>query len=69
METRDSHGSVLNDGDSVLVVKDLKVKGSSNTIKRGKVFNNIRLTGKAEEIECRGGKSTLVLKPCFQKKV
>ncbi len=69
METKDSYGRVLNDGDSVQVVKDLKVKGSSASLKRGKVFKNIRLTGKAEEIECRDGKSTLVLKTCFLKKV
>jgi protein PhnA len=69
METKDSNGTTLNDGDSVQVVKDLKVKGSSSTLKRGKVFKNIRLTSKAEEIECRDGKSTLVLKTCFLKKV
>jgi uncharacterized Zn ribbon protein len=38
METKDSYGRVLNDGDSVQVVKDLKVKGSSASLKRGKVF-------------------------------
>jgi len=69
METKDSYGRVLNDGDSVQVVKDLKVKGSSASLKRGKVLKNIRLTGKAEEIECRDGKSSLVLKTCFLKKV
>ena len=69
METKDSNGTVLNDGDSVQVIKDLKVKGSSSTLKRGTVFKNIRLTGKPEEIECRDGKSTLVLKTCFLKKV
>ena len=69
METKDSNGVELLDGDSVQVVKDLKVKGSSTTLKRGKVFKNIRLTDKPEEIECRDGKSTLVLKSCFLKKV
>ena len=69
METKDSNGSTLADGDSVQVIKDLKVKGSSSTLKRGKVFKGIRLTSKAEEIECRDGKSTLVLKTCFLKKV
>jgi len=69
METKDSNGTVLNEGDSVQVIKDLKVKGSSNTLKRGKVFKNIRLTSKNEEIECREGKTTLVLKTCFLKKV
>ena len=69
MEIKDSNGTTLDDGDSVQVIKDLKVKGSSATLKRGKVFKNIRLTSKAGEIECRDGKSTLVLKTCFLKKV
>lgn len=69
MDTKDSNGTVLNEGDSVQVIKDLKVKGSSNTLKRGKVFKNIRLTSKNEEVECREGKTTLVLKTCFLKKV
>jgi len=69
MDTKDSNGTVLNEGDSVQVIKDLKVKGSSSTLKRGKVFKNIRLTSKNEEIECREGKATLVLKTCFLKKV
>ena len=41
---KDSNGNELNDGDSVQVIKDLKVKGSSLTLKQGKVFKNIRLT-------------------------
>ncbi len=69
MDIKDSNGTILNEGDSVQVIKDLKVKGSSNTLKRGKVFKNIRLTSKNEEIECREGKTTLVLKTCFLKKV
>ncbi len=68
MDTKDSNGTALNDGDSVQVIKDLKVKGSSKSLKRGKVFKNIRLTNKSEEIECRDGKTTLVLKTCFLKK-
>ncbi len=47
MEIKDSNGTTLDDGDSVQVIKDLKVKGSSSTLKRGKVFKNIRLTSKA----------------------
>lgn len=68
MAVKDSNGNDLNDGDSVTVIKDLKVKGSSTTLKQGKLFKNIRLTSKDEEIECRDGKSTLVLKTCFLKK-
>ena len=69
MEVKDSNGAVLNEGDSVQLIKDLKVKGSSLSLKRGKVFKNIRLTSKSEEIECREGKATIVLKTCFLKKV
>ena len=69
MTERDSNGNELNDGDSVQVIKDLKVKGSSTTLKQGKVFKSIRLTSKEEEVECREGKGTLVLKTCFLKKV
>ncbi len=68
IQTKDSNGAVLNDGDSVTVIKDLKVKGSSIVIKRGKVMRNIRLTNSEEEVECREGKSTIVLKTCFLKK-
>jgi protein PhnA len=68
MAVKDSNGNDLIDGDSVQVIKDLKVKGSSTTLKQGKLFKNIRLTSKDEEVECRDGKSTLVLKTCFLKK-
>lgn len=68
MATKDSNGNPLNEGDSVHVIKDLKVKGSSITLKRGKLFKNIHLTESEEEVECREGKSTLVLKTCFLKK-
>ncbi|MEL4308437.1 alkylphosphonate utilization protein [Joostella sp. CR20] len=68
MEVKDSNGNVLNDGDSVHVVKDLKVKGMSKTLKRGNVIKNIRLTGSSDEVECRVGKSTIVLKTQYLKK-
>lgn len=68
MAVKDSNGNELNDGDSVKVIKDLKVKGSSSNLKQGKIFKNIRLTSKEGEIEVREGKSTLVLKTCFLKK-
>jgi protein PhnA len=68
METKDSNGNILEDGDSVHVVKDLKVKGMSKTLKRGDVIKNIRLTGSPEEVECRVGKSQIVLKTQFLKK-
>jgi protein PhnA len=69
MSVRDSNGSELEAGDSVQVIKDLKVKGTSSTLKRGTIYKNIRLTNKDEEVECGKGKSTIVLKTCFLKKV
>lgn len=69
METKDSNGNVLNDGDSVSVIKALKVKGSSINLKRGTVFKGIRLTSSPDEVECRQGRTTIVLKTCFLKKV
>ncbi len=67
MEPKDSNGNVLAEGDSVLVIKDLKVKGAE-TLKRGTSFKNIRLTSKAEEVEAGQGRGTIVLKTCFLKK-
>jgi protein PhnA len=67
---RDSNGNVLANGDSVTLIKDLKVKGSSITLKRGTVIKNIRLTDDAQEIECRTDKvKGLVLRAEFMKKV
>ena len=68
MTVRDSNGNELLEGDSVTVIKDLKVKGSSQTLKRGTLFKKIRLSDDAENIECGEGKNTLVLKTCFLKK-
>ena len=50
--TRDSNGNALSDGDAVTVIKDLKVKGTSETIKRGTLVKGIRLTGDPAEVEC-----------------
>lgn len=67
---KDSNGNILNDGDNVTVIKDLKVKGSSLTIKRGTVVKGIRLTGNPEEVDCRVEKMKgLVLRTEFLKKV
>ena len=59
MTVRDANGAELKDGDTVTLVKDLKVKGSSTTLKRGATFKNIRLTDSEEEIECRSDKSRI----------
>ncbi|WP_087002632.1 alkylphosphonate utilization protein [Rhizobium sullae] len=52
-EVRDSAGNVLKDGDSVTLIKDLKVKGANQTLKQGTVIRSIRLTENLEEIDCR----------------
>ncbi len=52
-EVRDASGNVLKDGDSVTLIKDLKVKGAGQTLKQGTVIKSIRLTPNPEEIDCR----------------
>ncbi len=68
MEIKDCNGNILENGDSVILSKDLKVKGSSINLKRGTVVKKIRLTSNPAEIECKVGKSQIVLKTCFLKK-
>ena len=67
---RDVNGNVLNSGDTVTVIKDLKVKGSSIPLKQGSVIRNIRLVdGDDEHIEGNSDKiKGLVLKVCYLKK-
>ena len=68
MESKDSNGNILEDGDNVHVIKDLKIKGMSKTLKRGNIIKNIRLSNNSQEVECRIGKSQIVLKTQFLKK-
>jgi protein PhnA len=65
---RDSNGAILTEGDSVTVIKDLKVRGSSGIIKRGTMVKNIRLTDADDEIEGKVDKSVMVLRTEFLKK-
>ena len=66
---KDSNGAVLAEGDSIQVIKDLKVKGA-DTLKRGTMFKNIRLIADdADNIEAGTGRNTVVLKTMFVKKV
>lgn len=70
MDVKDSNGTLLGEGDSVTLIKDLKVKGTSVTLKRGTMVKGIHLTDNEEEVECRVEKvKGLVLKTCFLKKV
>ncbi len=69
MEVKDCNGNLLSKGDSVLVIKDLKVKGTSVTLKQGTKIKNIRMTESDDEIECSTDQvKGLVLKTCFLKK-
>ncbi len=67
-EVKDSNGNVLQEGDSVQLIRDLKIKGTSTNLKRGTVIKNIRLTNDDGEVECRIGKSHIVLKTQYLKK-
>jgi protein PhnA len=69
VEVYDAVGNALADGDSVTLIKDLKVKGAGQTLKRGTVIKTIRLTGDAQEIDCRHESiKGLVLRAEFVKK-
>ena len=70
-ETRikDANGNVLADGDAVVLIKDLKVKGSSITLKMGTKVKSIRLVGGDHEVDCKMDAGSFMLKACFLKKV
>ncbi len=69
VEVRDAVGNLLADGDSVTLIKDLEVKGAGRTLKQGTVIKSIRLTGDAQEIDCRfDGIKGLVLRAEFVRK-
>ncbi len=69
-QVRDSNGNVLADGDNVVVIKDLKVRGASIPLKQGTVIRGIRLVeDDAEHIEGNSDRiKGLVLKTCFLRK-
>ena len=66
--TVDSNGAALANGDAVCIIKDLNVKGTTFTAKRGTIVRNIRLTGNPEHVEGRVNGTVIVLKTCFLKK-
>ncbi|NJM50978.1 MAG: alkylphosphonate utilization protein [Sphingomonadales bacterium] len=69
VEVRDAVGNPLADGDQVTLIKDLDVKGAGQTLKRGTLIKSIRLTGDAQEIDCRfDGIKGLVLRAEFVRK-
>ena len=67
---RDANGNTLADGDSVILIKDLKVKGSSIVLKKGTKVKGIRLPDGAgdHEVDCKTDQGTFMLKACFLKK-
>jgi len=70
MEIKDSNGNVLSEGDTVQIIKDLKVKGAAATLKRGTLIKNIRLGAGEEAVEGNSDQvKGLRLKQCFVKKV
>jgi protein PhnA len=67
---KDAHGNVLQDGDSITVIKDLKVKGTSLVVKVGTKVKNIRLVEGDHDIDCKiDGIGAMKLKSEFVKKV
>ncbi len=67
---KDANGNLLKDGDSVSVIKDLKVKGSSSVVKVGTKVKNIRLVEGDHDIDCKiTGIGPMKLKSIFVKKV
>jgi protein PhnA len=66
---KDANGNVLADGDSVVLIKDLKVKGSSITLKQGSKVKSIRIVGGDHEVDCRMEAGSFMLKACYLRKV
>jgi protein PhnA len=65
---KDANGNLLADGDSVTLIKDLKVKGSSITLKVGTKIKAIRLVSGDHEVDCKTEAGNMLLKACFLKK-
>ncbi len=66
---KDANGTVLKDGDAVVLIKDLKVKGSSITLKQGSKVKSIRLVGGDHGVDCKMDAGNFMLKAEFLKKV
>ena len=65
---KDANGNPLADGDAVILIKDLKVKGSSTILKKGTKVKSIRLVGGDHEVDCKMDAGSFMLKACFLKK-
>lgn len=69
VEVKDSNGNVLQDGDDVVLIKDLTLRGSSRTFKRGTKASSIKLTDNPEEVDCKLEGTAIVLRTEFLKKI
>jgi protein PhnA len=65
---RDVNGTILVDGDTVVLIKDLKVKGSSTTLKVGTKIKKIRLVAGDHEVDCKTDAGNFMLKACYLRK-
>ena len=65
---KDANGSVLQNGDTVVLIKDLKVKGSSTTLKQGTKIKGIRIVDGDHEIDCKTDAGQMLLKACYLRK-
>ena len=65
---KDANGNVLQNGDSVVLIKDLKVKGSSTTLKQGTKIKSIRIVDGDHENDCKTDAGQMMLKACFLRK-
>lgn len=66
---KDANGNLLTDGDTVALIKDLKVKGSSITLKIGTKIKGIRIVDGDHEVDCKTDAGNIMLKACFLKKI
>lgn len=66
---KDANGNVLQSGDSVVVIKDLKVKGTSTTLKQGSKIKGIRIVDGDHEVDCKTDVGQMLLKACYLRKV
>ena len=69
VQVKDSNGTVLESGDSVVLIKDLTLRGSSTVLKRGTKVSGIKLTDNPEEVDCKIGGTAIVLRVEFLKKL
>lgn len=68
LTAKDAHGNTLRDGDSVTVIKDLKVRGSSMVVKQGTMIKGIRIVEGDHNLDCKVNGTSLQLKSEFMKK-